>query len=348
MLALRANRTVSADELIDGLYAERPPPSAAKNVQLHVSRLRKAFGSDDCGASIVTHGRGYELKVSEEAVDAMRFEQLVERARHEADQAIPGNGAAQGALELWRGAPLADVAEEPFAGPEIRRLEELRLRALELAIDGELAAGRHGELIGRLETLLAEDPLNERFYAQRMLALYRAGRQSEALEAYREAYRALTAQIGVEPGPELRRLQEQILAQDPALDAPAPRQELPPQLEGGSPLLAGRDRELGWLRRALGSGERRTAGLRPRLRPRRGSARHGSSPSSRASSSDAGAAVLYAGGGEVADVALATVAAAGQEPPTDAAGARLRRRRATGDARGGRARSPASPRGHRF
>ena len=131
MLALRANRTVSADELIDGLYAERPPPSAAKNVQLHVSRLRKAFGSDDCGASIVTHGRGYELKVSEEAVDAVRFEQLVERARHEADQAIP-DGAAQGALELWRGAPLADVAKEPFAAardPPARGASPARARA---------------------------------------------------------------------------------------------------------------------------------------------------------------------------------------------------------------------------
>ena len=310
MLALRANRTVSADELIDGLYAERPPPSAAKNVQLHVSRLRKAFGSDDCGASIVTHGRGYELKVSEGAVDAVRFEQLVERARHEADQAIP-DGAAQGALELWRGAPLADVANEPFAGPEIRRLEELRLRALELAIDGELAAGRHGELIGRLETLLAEDPFNERFYAQRMLALYRAGRQSEALEAYREAYRALTAQIGVEPGPELRRLQDQILAQDPALDAPAPRQELPPQLEGGSPLLAGRNRELGRLRERW---EQAREG-RPVCALVCGPAGIGKTrlvAELAGELQDAGAAVLYAGGGELADVALETVAAAGK------------------------------------
>jgi DNA-binding SARP family transcriptional activator len=112
-------------------------------------------------------------------VDALRFDQLVERARDDAERGI-ANGAARGALEIWRGAPLADVASEPFAESEIRRLEELHLRALELTIDAELAAGRHGELIGRLEALLAEHPLNERFYAQLMLALYRAGRRSDA------------------------------------------------------------------------------------------------------------------------------------------------------------------------
>ena len=247
MLALSANRTVSSEELIDGLWAGRPPPSAAKNVQLHVSRLRKAFGSDDCGASIVTHGRGYELRVSEDAVDAVRFEQLIERARRDADQALP-NGAAKEALELWHGAPLADVAAEPFALAEIRRLDELHTRATELAIDAELAAGRHGEVIGGLETLRAEHPLNERFLAQQMLALYRAGRQSEALEAYRRARRTLGEEVGLEPTPELRHLHDQVLAQDPALDLPPPTVEIPVQLEGGSPLLAGRERELRWLR----------------------------------------------------------------------------------------------------
>jgi DNA-binding SARP family transcriptional activator/WD40 repeat protein len=247
MLALRANRTVSAEALTDGLWAERPPQSAAKMVQSYVSRLRSALAADGAGASIVTHGRGYELKVSAEAVDALCFERLIGRARREADLGVP-DGAAKGALELWRGAPLADVASEPFAGPEIRRLEELYLRALELSVDAELAAGRHGEAIARLEALLAEHPLNERFYAQQMLALYRAGRQSEALAAYREARGRLSEEIGVEPGPELQRLQEQILAHDPALAAPALPAELPPQLEGGSPLLAGRERELGWLR----------------------------------------------------------------------------------------------------
>jgi DNA-binding SARP family transcriptional activator len=113
MLALRANRTVATDELIDGLWGDRPPTSAAKNVQSYVSQLRKELASDDSGTSIVTRGRGYELKLPKDAVDAARFEHLVERARAEAERGIP-DGAARGALELWRGAPLADVASEPF------------------------------------------------------------------------------------------------------------------------------------------------------------------------------------------------------------------------------------------
>ena len=248
ILALRANRTVGADDLIDGLWGDRPPQSAAKNVQYYVSQLRKALASDDSGASIVTHGRSYELRLPQDAVDAARFEHLVDRARREAEQGI-ADGAAKGALELWQGAPLADVAEEPFAGAEIRRLEELHLRAIELAIDAELAAGLHDDVIGRLETLIAEHPAHERFHAQRMLALYRAGRQSEAVEGYRAAHRTLADELGVEPGPELRELQEAILRKDPALDARPPPRELPRQLEGGSPLLAGRDRELRWLRK---------------------------------------------------------------------------------------------------
>ena len=310
MLALRANRTVSADELIDGLWAERPPASAAKNVQFYVSQLRKALAGDDCGASIVTHGRGYELQLPGDAVDAARFEQLVERARRDADQGIV-DGAATEALELWGGAPLADVSSEPFAPAEIRRLEELHMRALELAIDAELAAGRHDEVTGRLEALVAEHPLNERFHAQRMLALYRAGRGSEGLGAYRQAHRTLTAEVGIEPGPELKHLQERILAQDPALDAPTPAQELPPPLEGGSPLLAGRQRELAWLRRrwARASEGRVVVAL---MRGPAGIGKTRLVAELAREVQDAGAAVLYAGGGEVADAALATVAEAGK------------------------------------
>ena len=309
MLALRANRTVAADELIDGLWADHPPASAAKNLQSLVSQLRKALASDGAGASIVSRGRGYELRVAEEAVDALRFEDLVEEAARQPTGA-GANGLAGAALELWRGAPLADVASEPFAAPEIGRLEELHMRAIELAIDAELAAGRHAEVVAGLEALIAEEPLRERLHAQRMLALYRAGRQSEALEAYHEARAALIEQIGVEPGPELKRLQEQILAQDPALEAPPPAVELPVQLEGGSPLLAGRERELDWLRRRwararegriacvmvwgpAGIGKTRLVGELA------------------AEVQQEGAAVLYAGGGEVAEATLATVAEAG-------------------------------------
>ena len=310
MLALRANRTVSTDELIDGLWADHPPASAAKNVQLHISRLRKALASDACPASIVTHGRGYELQLPEDAVDALRFEQLVERARYEADQGF-ADGSGRGALELWHGAPLADVAAEPFAEPEIRRLEELHLRALELSVGAELGAGRHGEVIGRLEALLAEHPLNERFYAQRMLALYRAGRQSEALEAYRQARGTLSEEIGVEPGPELSRLQQQILAHDPALDVPPQPEELPPQLEGGSPMLAGRERELRWLRErwAQARGGRVTCVL---VWGPVGIGKTRLVAELAAEVQRAGAAVLFAGGGEIPEPALATVAEAAE------------------------------------
>src|SRR5918994_3389433 len=313
MLALRANRTVAADELIDGLWGDSPPASAAKNVQLYVFRLRRALGTDDSGARIVTRGRGYELQLPDDAVDAARFEHLVERARSEAEQGI-ADGSAQGALELWRGAPLADVAEEPFAGAEIRRLEELHLRAIELGIDAELAAGRHDDMIGRLEALLAKHPAHERFHAQRMLALYRAGRQSEAVEGYRGAHRAL-AEIGVEPGPELRRLQEQILAHDPALDA-RPPPELPRQLEGGSPLLAGRDRELRWLRKRWAEAEEgRTRVALLSGSPGIGKTRLAAELA--AAVQRAGATVLYAAGSGAPNAALEANRAAQQsELPT--------------------------------
>jgi hypothetical protein len=153
--------------------------------------------------------------------------------------------SAHRALALWRGPPLADVADEPFARAETRRLEELHLTALELAIEGDLEAGRHREMIGRLESLVGEHPLRERLHGLRMLALYRAGRQAEALEAYRAA---LVEAIGAEPGPELRRLQEAILHQDPALELAA--RELPAELARGSPALAGRRAELDRLRAA--------------------------------------------------------------------------------------------------
>jgi predicted ATPase/class 3 adenylate cyclase len=207
MLALEAGRTVSVDRLAEGLWGDRLPPSAAKMVQLYVSHLRRVLDGDR--ARIVTHGRGYELQLADGEVDAVRAERLLEESR------------PRDALALWQGEPLADLADEPFAAAEIRRLQELRLRAAELAIDADLSAGRHAELIAEIDTLVAANPLRERLHAQRMLALYRANRQSEALGAYRAARAGLVEQIGVEPGADLRRLHEQILAHDPALDPPA-------------------------------------------------------------------------------------------------------------------------------
>src|SRR4051812_2569790 len=213
MLALEAGRTVSADHLSQGLWGDEPPASAPKMIQLYVSHLRRAIDGD--GAQIVTRGRGYELQINGGEVDAIRFECLL------------GEHRPREALALWHGEALADLADEPFAAPAIRRLDDLRLRASETAIDADLEAGRHADVIGELEQLVTEQPLREHFHAQRMLALYRSGRQSEALAAYRDARTGLVEQIGVEPGAELRALHEQVLGQDPALDLPAAPEPVP-------------------------------------------------------------------------------------------------------------------------
>ena len=264
--ALEANRLVSADRLIAGLWGEQPPPSAAKMLQNYILRLRKVIAADG-EAEIVTRGRAYELQIDRELIDALRFERLV------AEAARGGSGdAARQALALCRGEPLADIAAEPFAGAEIRRLEELRLTAAELAIDADLAAGRHQELLGEIDALLAENPLRERLYAQRMLALYRCGRQADALEAFREARATLVEEIGLEPGPALQRLQAAILRQDPALAVEAAAPEFPPELEAAAaqPLID-RERELQGLRRHRARG--RAGHARRRVRHRQDAAR---------------------------------------------------------------------------
>ena len=223
MLALQAGRTVSADRLVEGLWGEEPPSSAPKMVQLYVSQLRRLLDGD--GDEIVTRGRGYELQLPDDDVDAARFEQLVdERARRA--RRLPCGAAT----------PLADVADEPFAAAEIRRLEELRLRAHELAIDADLAAGRHAEVIAELEALVAQHPLRERLHAQRMLALYRSERQSEALDAYRQARaRARGARSASSPGRSCGGSTSAILAQDPALDLAPHRRARPPATQPARP-----------------------------------------------------------------------------------------------------------------
>jgi len=258
MLGLEANHAVAADRLIEGLWGDEPPASAAKMVQNYVWRLRGAL-AEEGGPEIVTRGRAYELRIDRESVDACRLERLVSEASRAA-AAGRSTSAAREALALFRGDPLADVADEPFADPEIRRLEELRLSAAELAVDADLAAGRHQELVGEIDVLLAANPLRERLHAQRMLALYRCGRQAEALEAYRHARTTLVDEIGVEPSAELRQLHEAILNQDPSLDVAPAAAELPRELDASaSPPLIGRDGELRrlrerWKRAARGSG----------------------------------------------------------------------------------------------
>jgi DNA-binding SARP family transcriptional activator len=228
LLVLHANTVVSVDRLVDGLWGDSPPPTAAKIVQVYVSGLRRALRSGGEEA-LLTRAPGYLLQVPPEALDLERFERLVERARGSAaDEPAVAAGALREALALWRGAPLADVAFEPFAAPEVMRLEERRLEALEARIDADLALGRHAELVGELRALADEHPYREGLHARLILALYRSGRQVEALESYREARRLLMEELGIEPSPELARLEVGILRHEPGL--------APPQwIEGATP-----------------------------------------------------------------------------------------------------------------
>jgi DNA-binding SARP family transcriptional activator len=214
VLLLHANQVVSTDRLGDALWGQTPPLRAAKSIQVYVSRLRKDLGED----RLVTRAPGYVLVLDRSELDLGRFEQLVA----EAGRADPKSAARKlrQALGLWRGPALSDLAYEPFVQSEISRLEELRWAALEKRIDAELATGRHAELVGELEALVAEHPLRERLRCQLMLALYRSARQAEALEVYRAARRELSEEFGLEPTAELKRLEQSILRQDPVLDLP--------------------------------------------------------------------------------------------------------------------------------
>jgi WD40 repeat protein/DNA-binding SARP family transcriptional activator len=218
LLALSANATVSLDRLIEGLWGEEPPATAPKMVQLYVSRLRKLLGTN--GGEIATRGRGYELLLDPEAVDALRLERLVARASDRDE--LRRDELAREALALRRGPPLADVIDEPFAAGEARRLDELHLAALELVIEADIDGGRHVEVIPRLGALVDEHPLRERLRVLMMLALYRAGRQADALDVFRDARWTLVETLGIEPGPELRRVQEAILRQDETLELAVP------------------------------------------------------------------------------------------------------------------------------
>jgi DNA-binding SARP family transcriptional activator len=226
LLVLHANETLTTDRLIDELWGERPPAKAAKTVQMQISRLRKALRAGG-GGLVVTREHGYVLELDPECLDAYRFERLVAEGGVElgAGRAERAAAALEGALALWRGGPLADLAYEPFAQNEIARLDDLRVGALERLIEARLALGAHAELVGQLETLIAEHPYRERLRAQLMLALYRCDRQADALQAYQDARLALVEEMGIEPGERLRELERAILAQDPGLAAPAGRED---------------------------------------------------------------------------------------------------------------------------
>ena len=217
VLLLRAGEPVSRERVIADLWGERPPDGAVKTVQAVVSRLRRALGGE--AARLVSSAAGYRLRVEPDELDLGRFERLCADGRRALAAGRHERAAARlrAALAEWRGPPLADVAFEPFAPPEVARLEDLRAAAVEDRVEADLAMGRGAELVAELESLVAAEPLRDRLRGQLMLALYRAGRQGEALDVYRDAVRTLDSELGLRPGPELERLQQAILAHDPAL-----------------------------------------------------------------------------------------------------------------------------------
>jgi DNA-binding SARP family transcriptional activator len=201
LLLLHANEVVSSYRLIEDLWSGTAPASAPKILQSGISRIRRAIGED----RIETRPPGYRIRVEPGELDSVRFEELV------------ADGRGREALELWRGTPLVDLEGRWFANLAARRLEELRLAALEQRIDDDLDAGTGARLVPEVEQLATMHPYRERLHAQLMRALYAAGRQAEALEAFRHFRERISDELGLEPGPELREVEAAILRHDPAL-----------------------------------------------------------------------------------------------------------------------------------
>ena len=219
VLLLRPNEVVPTERLIDELWGEDSPERAAAALRVNISRLRKALPRE----TLTTRSPGYAIRVGPDELDLYRFERLVEEGKGLLARGLAADGSERlrDALSLWRGAALADFAYESFAQAAIARLEEIRLVAVELRIDTDLAIGRHDELVGELEALVAEHPFRERLWGYLMTALYRSGRQAEAMAAYQNARRVLVDGLGIDPGPALQELEREILRQDPALDVEA-------------------------------------------------------------------------------------------------------------------------------
>jgi WD40 repeat protein/DNA-binding SARP family transcriptional activator len=269
LLLTRPGRVVSVDALVQGLWADAPPRSAAKTLQSYVVHLRRALEPGrprgSAGAVLVTREPGYLLRVAPGELDAARFEELATTGRRLLGAGAPQEAAGmlREALALWRGEAFEEFPQVDGCASEARRLAELRLGAVEERVEADLALGRHRELVAELEDLVGGHPLRERLWGQLLLALYRCGRQADALLAYQRARATLVEELGLEPGVELRGLQAAILAQDPGLRvAPAGwpggggRVELPAALDVVDPVFVGRDAELGWLRAAWADASR--------------------------------------------------------------------------------------------
>jgi predicted ATPase/DNA-binding SARP family transcriptional activator len=227
-LLVHRGEPVAADALVQALWGDEAPRTAAKALHVQVSRLRRALGP--AAERLQTTGGGYRLLVESDELDADRFARGYDRGRALLAAGRPAEAvtALGDTLALWRGPPLADVRYHSFAQAEIRRLEELRATALEERIEAELALGEHARVVGELEALVAEHPLRERLRAQQMLALYRSGRHADALAVFRDARVWLGGELGLEPGPELRALEQAILTHDPSLAAPEDRNRFVP------------------------------------------------------------------------------------------------------------------------
>lgn len=258
-LLLKANQVVSVDEIAEALWGDALPPSARVTIRNYVRRLRVALGDAD-RTRISTQPRGYLISVDDGELDVSRFEVLLGSARAAARDGSWEQAAdqARAALSLWRGEPLADVGSETLALREVPSLVEMRLQALEMLFDADLHLGRHAEVIGELHRFAADHPFREHSYALLMIALYRCGRQGEAIAVYQGARRLLIGELGCEPGPELRRVHQQILNDDPVLAAPEPAAAgegpvpvVPRELPGAIGHFTGRARELRVLTRML-------------------------------------------------------------------------------------------------
>lgn len=272
-LALQPGQVVPVTRLVDGLWGHRLPASPEKALQIAVNRLRAALGDE--ASLVVTRDPGYMLDLDGDAVDAVRFEELVAAAADDGPDAVASRLRA--GLDLWRGPALADVAGFPFAPPVITHLDEVRWAAYERRVEADLSQGLGGELVAELEAVVVDQPLRERLWADLMIALYRAGRQTDALERYQQVRRLLADEVGVEPGPRLRDTERLVLNQDPRLfgvspvqsAASAPQHEpprvevaLPDLMTGHGPVFVGRAAEvqrLGELWHVACAGERQVA-----------------------------------------------------------------------------------------
>src|SRR4051794_20695257 len=266
-LVIDANRAVSTSQLVDDLWGDDVPETARKMIQVYVSHLRKVLPAD----VLVTRPPGYLLELPPESIDLIRFMRLRDegRAALGADDARTAAARFRDALELWRGPALAEFSE-PFARTEAAHLDELRVTCLEDRIASDLELGSHPDVVGELETLVAEHPLRETLHRHLILALYRSGRQAEALAAYERFRRSLDDELGLEPSRALKALQLRVLNQDPSLDLPGPAPRAPRPAPPRAPSGAGPGPPAGGP--PLGGRGARARGPRCRVRPPRGGA----------------------------------------------------------------------------